>query len=273
MAEFYRKGVEFMMDLKGKVAIVAAASSGLGKAIAKEFASLGADVVICGRNSDRLGQAVQEIKGETGRDIDMAVADVGRASDVAGLARHTLSIHGHIDILVTNAGGPPGGTFADFSDEDWQAAFEVNLLSVVRLIRAVLPSMKQQNSGSILNIISTSAKEPIPGLILSNVYRAGVVGLAKTLSRELAGNHIRVNNIAPGSIDTDRIRSLIAYRAANQGITVEAALQQASSSIPLGRIGTPAEFANAAAFLVSDAASYITGVTLQVDGGMVKTVM
>ena len=170
-----------------------------------------------------------------------------------------------------NAGGPPPGNFDDFSDEDWEAAFNLTLMSAIRLIRGVLPSMRECGGGSILTVTSLSVKEPINGLLLSNVFRAGVTSLVKSLSNELAGENIRVNILIPGGIDTDRLKALNRNIAEKQGLPVEKIRQKNESAIPLGRYGTIAEFGNAGAFLLSDAASYITGVSLVVDGGVLKS--
>ena len=195
-----------MPDLKGKVAIVAAASAGLGKAVARRLSEHGAAVAICSRDQERLEAAAKEIEAASARQVTAIAGDVSRAADIQSIVDRTLTLHGRIDMLVTNAGGPPSGLFEDFDDEAWLSAHNVNLLSVVRFVRAVLPAMKRQGSGSIVNIISTSVKQPLPGLILSNTYRSAVAGLAKTLAEELAPYNIRVNNVAPGRIDTDRIK-------------------------------------------------------------------
>jgi len=260
-----------MKDMEGKTALVAAASGGLGKATALRLSERGADVVVLSRDPDRIEAAAADIRAATGGTVVAVAADVGKPEDVVRAAERAVAIRGRLDVLVTNAGGPPGGTFDDFGDDAWLAAHETNFLSVVRLVRAALPAMKAQRSGSIVNMISTSAKQPLPGLILSNAYRAAVVGLAKTLADELAPHGIRVNNAAPGRIDTDRVRTLDAARAGATGRTVEQVRDAAASSIPLGRYGTPAEFANVVAFLASDEASYVTGATLQIDGGLVRS--
>ncbi|WP_199620076.1 SDR family oxidoreductase [Paenibacillus alkalitolerans] len=260
-----------MQKLEGKSAVVAAASGGLGLEVAKKLAEQGANVAICSRDPFRIEAAAREIERTTGRKAIAVAADVCRPAEIRSVVEAALSSFGGVDILINNAGGPPAGGFDDFDDGAWIAAHDLNLLSVVRFVRAVLPAMKEKRSGSIVNVISTSAKQPIPGLILSNTYRSAVVGLAKTLADELAPYNIRINNAAPGRIDTDRVRSLDEARARKLGITAQLAKQQSEAVIPLGRYGTPAEFANAVAFLASDDASYITGVTLQVDGGMVRT--
>jgi len=260
-----------MADMAGNVAIVAAASGGLGKAIALRLAERGADVVVCSRDERRIEAAAEEIRDATGRTVLAVAADVSRAEDITRVIERALAIRGRIDTLVTNAGGPPSGSFEDFDDAAWLSAHEINLLSVVRFVRGVLPTMKSQRSGSIVNVISTSVKQPLPGLILSNTYRSAVVGMAKTVAEEMAPYGVRVNNIAPGRIDTERVRSLDAIKAERTGVSLEEAKRQSAAAIPLGRYGEPREFANVAAFLASSEASYLTGVTLQVDGGLVRT--
>jgi 3-oxoacyl-[acyl-carrier protein] reductase len=260
-----------MPDMNGKVALVAAASGGLGKAVAEKLAASGAEVVICSRDKERITAAAEEIRAATGRHVTSLVVDVNVPEDIKAAVERTVELHGRVDILVTNAGGPPSGGFDDFGDEAWAAAHNQNLMSVVRFVRAVLPTMKAQRSGSIVNIISTSVKQPLAGLILSNAYRSAVVGVAKTLADELAPYGIRVNNAAPGRIDTDRVRSLDAVKAERLQLPVDQVQRDAASAIPLGRYGKPEEFADVVAFLASEEASYVTGVTMQIDGGLVRS--
>jgi 3-oxoacyl-[acyl-carrier protein] reductase len=261
------------MGLKGTVALVMASSQGLGKAIAMGLAREGANVAISARRGDVLEQVAEEIRQASGVEVLVVPADVSTESGpqeaVSAVAEH----FGRLDILVTNAGGPPPGDFTRHPDSAWQTAFELNLLSVVRLVRAALPDLQASGRGRIINMSSTSVKQPIEGLILSNAIRAGVIGLAKTLSVELAPHGITVNSIAPGRIDTERIRQLDRSRAQAQGITEEQARQANLAQIPLGRYGSPDDIANLAVFLASDKASYITGTTIQVDGGMLKGIM
>lgn len=260
------------LGLRGKVAMVAAASQGLGKAVALGFAREGANLAICSRNETAL-EAVAKAAREYGVDALAVPADVTRAEDIAHFVERTVSHFGGVDILVTNAGGPPAGTFQDFPDDaPWQAAFELTLMSVVRLIRGVLPSMRARGGGAIIVMTSSSIKVPIPNLILSNVFRAGVAALAKTLAEELAPYNIRVNNVLPGRIATERLLYLDQVNAERAGVSVEEIRQRTIAQIPLGRYGDPEEFANAVVFLASERASYITGTSLQVDGGYIKCI-
>jgi 3-oxoacyl-[acyl-carrier protein] reductase len=256
-------------DLKGKTALVTASSKGLGKAIAIKLAQDEVNLAICSRSEERIELAAKEIQALTGRKPLTLVADMQNAEDIRHIVHQTVETFGGVDILVTNAGGPPTGKFADFSDEAWHRAHETTLLSVVRIIREVLPHM-QKNGGSIVNVTSVSVKQPIAGLLLSNVYRAAVTGLAKTLSEELAPYGIRINNVAPGRIATDRILELDSQKAAAARRSMEEITAEQLRNIPLGRYGTPEEFANVVAFLASSQSSYVTGTTQQVDGGMLK---
>ncbi|MDQ3704185.1 MAG: SDR family oxidoreductase [Chloroflexota bacterium] len=258
------------MGLKDAVAVVSASSRGLGKATALGLAQEGADLVMCARGAEQLEDAAREIRRHTGVEIIALPADVSTEEGITTVIGAAVERFGRIDVLVTNAGGPPPGDFTKHLDETWQGAFEANLLSVVRLIRAALPYLQASGRGRIINFSSTSVKQPIEGLILSNSLRAGVIGMAKTLATELAPYGITVNNIAPGRIDTDRVRSLDRNRAFALGISEEEAKQAQIENIPLGRYGEPSELAALAVFLASDKASYITGTTIQVDGGLVK---
>ncbi|MEA2574529.1 MAG: 3-oxoacyl-[acyl-carrier protein] reductase [Chloroflexia bacterium] len=261
------------MGLKGAVAVVTASSQGLGKATAFGLAEEGANLVMCARGAERLEEAAREIRERTGAEVLAMTADVRTEEGISAVIGAAVERFGRIDVLVTNAGGPPPGDFTRHSDEVWQRAFELNLLSVVRLVRAALPYLQTSGRGRIINFSSTSVKQPIEGLILSNSLRAGVIGMAKTLATELAPHGITVNNIAPGRIDTDRVRSLDRNRASTLGISEEEARQSQIQSIPLGRYGEPSELAALAVFLASDKASYITGTTIQVDGGLVKSIL
>ena len=257
------------LGLKDRVAIVAASSKGLGKACALELAREGARVVICARDPASLAAAAEEIETATGAEVLAVEADLMQDAQIRHLVGEVLDRFGRIDILVTNNGGPPAGYFADFDDEAWLAAHQLTLMSAVRLIRAVLPAMRAQRWGRIINIASVSVKQPIDNLLLSNVYRPGVIGLAKTLSAQLAAEGITVNNVAPGYTRTDRVLDLARARAASGDQTIEAVLAGTAANVPMQRMGEPAELAALVAFLASERAAYITGATIQVDGGYV----
>jgi 3-oxoacyl-[acyl-carrier protein] reductase len=262
------------LGLQGKVAIVAASSKGLGKATAVVLAREGARVVMCSRDSGRIEAAAEEarraaVESENGGEAFAVVADVTDPADIQRLVDAVIDRYGGVDILVNNAGGPPAGAFETFDEDAFANALTLNLMSTLRLSRAVVPHMKQAG-GSIVNITSISVKQPLDGLILSNTARAGVTGLAKSMANELGHYNIRVNNIAPGPTRTDRVLDLAKQRAATLGISVEDALNSDWTGIPLGRLGEPEEFANVVAFIASPAASYVSGVTLQVDGGMYR---
>jgi 3-oxoacyl-[acyl-carrier protein] reductase len=258
------------LGLQGKVALVMAASKGLGRAVATELAREGARVVISSRDEDTLAQTAAEINEEMGAEVAHHAADITRAGDVSALVSHAADRFGGVDVLVNNTGGPPAGTFDDFDDEGWQFAFELVLLSLIRAVRGVLPLMRERGGGRIVNIASSSIKQPIENLILSNTFRAGIAGLAKSLSIELAPDGILVNTIGPGRIATARSQSMDASRAAALGVPVEEVRGQVESQIPLGRYGTPEELARLATFLASPANSYVTGQAILVDGGMVR---
>ena len=253
--------------LKDKVALVAAASKGLGYASALGLAREGAKIAICSRTEADIQEAANRIADETGAQVLPLVADVTKPEDaervVAAAAEHFGALH----ILVPNSGGPPAGTFETLTPEQWQAGLDSTLYAAVRMIRAGLPHMKAANWGRIIVITSTSARQPIPGLLLSNTFRAGILGLLKTLSLEFAPYGITCNNVAPGSYDTDRLKHLHQRNADLQGISFDEARKQAEQKIPLGRLGRPEELANAVVFLASETGSYITGQTLLVDGG------
>ncbi len=254
------------LGLKGRVALVAAASKGIGRACAMGLAAEGARVAICSRSEGDLKSAAEEIRAKTGAEVVAVPCDVTRAEDIRELMRRVTGTLGDVEILVANAGGPPRGNFDELTDEQWTRAFELSLLSTVRLVRAVLPSMQKRRWGRIITIQSVSVKQPIAGLLLSNAVRPGVAGLMKTLATELGKDNILVNTVCPGRIMTDRFLS----GHTQMGKTVEEYLAATSKEVPLGRIGTPEEFANMVVFLASDRASYVTGVTVQVDGGLVR---
>ena len=260
------------LGLRGKVALVTAASKGLGKATALQFAREGANVAICARSS-LIEQAATEIESETGQNVLALRADVNQPEDSERLIHATVEKFGGLDILVTNAGGPPPGKFDDIELTTWEAAFHLTLLSAVRLVKSALPHLRQSTAPAILTITSSSTKQPIPNLILSNSIRLAVIGLTKTLSNELGADRIRVNSILPGWTYTERVEQLIAGRTAKSGKTLEAEMAEVSTTIPLGRMGTPEEFANVVVFLCSSAASYVNGVMLQVDGGLTQAIL
>lgn len=260
------------LGLRGKVAMVAAASKGLGYGIARELAREGALVSIGSRNETDIFDAAETLAEETGSEVLANVLDAASVDSIAKWVENTTETFGGVEMLVVNAGGPPAGIFDDFTDSEWQDAFELTLLSSVRMIRAVLPFMRQEGGGSILTITSCSVKEPIDFLLLSNVMRSGVTSLAKSLSLQLASESIRVNNLMPGRIDTDRVRTLDQMNADVRNMSATEIKVANELGIPLGRYGTIEEFGKIGAFLLSDAASYITGQTIAADGGTIKTV-
>ena len=258
--------------LKDRVALIAGATRGLGFALASRLVKEGAHVMICGRDERRLQAALAELResgadGADGGEADGLAADVTETDAIRRLVAHTVERFGRLDILVTNAGGPPAGTFDATSRAAWESAVDLTLMSAVDLIRAALPHLRRSESPAILTITSVSVKQPLPGLLLSNAIRPAVVGLTKTLASELGPEGVRVNSILPGWTQTERVDELLAYRAAQKGTALEDELAQITAAIPLGRIAEPDEFARVAAFLVSPAASYVTGAMLQVDGG------
>ncbi len=261
------------LELSGKTAIVSAGSKGLGKAIALGLAAEGARVAICSRSPDNLSQAAQEIQTKTGTDVLAIPVDVVKPDAITNFVDLVVQRLGKIDILVNNAGGPPMGAFADFEDEDWEGAFNLTFMSVVRFVRAVLPHMPTTGGGRIINVTSTSVKQPLEGLLLSNSIRPAVIGLAKSLANEFAPKNILVNNICPGSIFTDRIKDNVAAQKRSTGQTEESIMAAYEAKIPLGRLGQPAELADLAVFLASPRAAYITGATIQVDGGLIRYIM
>ena len=257
------------LGLKGKVALVAASSDGLGFAAARELVREGARVVLSGRDKERLAAAVGRLTQEFGPDIEIRAqeVDVSDQKRVVSLVDFTIDQFGQLDILITNAGGPPGGSFDSTDLAAWRKGIDLTLMSTVYLVKVALPHLRRSEAASILTVTSISVKEPIPNLLLSNVVRPAVVGLTKSLSQELAADGIRANSILPGWTKTGRVDYLMNLRAETNKSSIEEEIGKITRSIPMGRMGDPAEFGRVAAFLVSPAASYVTGVMMQVDGG------
>jgi len=257
------------LGLEGKVAMVIASSRGLGKAAAWELAREGARVVVSARGQEGLAATADEIRQATGSPVLAVTADVTSQPEIKALVRTVEQEYGRIDILVNNAGGPPPGQFTDFADEDWLSAVELNLMSTIRLTRLVLPGMRQRRWGRIINITSFSAKQPSATLILSNTVRTGVIAMAKTLSRQVAAEGVTVNNVCPGYFLTDRMRQVAGADAQKEGKDPAEIISRWESMIPVGRLGRPEELAALIAFLASQRAAFMTGCTIQCDGGMI----
>ncbi len=255
------------LHLTNRVAAVAASSAGLGYASALTLAQEGCRVAICGRRPEKLKAAAQAIYAETGVDVFAMELDISQPDAPARFIAATAEHFGQLDIVVANAGGPPSGTFVDMSDTQWQGAVDANLLGTVRLFREALPHLRQSNQPRLIAITSISAKQPLENLVLSNATRAGVHGLVKTLSREIAATGITVNAVCPGITKTDRITELSQQRADREGISLDEAYAQQAASVPMGRMGDPMEFGAAVTFLASKQAAFISGVALPVDGG------
>jgi len=259
------------LGLEGKVALVAAASRGLGRAIATELAVEGASVSMCARDTASLERAQRDIESRTGRQPLAITADVSRPDDVARFVDATLARFGRVDVLVTNAGGPPAGLFESHDAAAWENAFRLTLASVVELARRVLPGMKERKWGRIVNVTSIAVKQPVDYLILSNSLRAAVTGFARTLATEVAPFGITVNNVLPGYTRTERIEALAAARSTGEGITKAAAFEDWERQIPARRLGEPDELAALTAFLASERAAYITAQSIAVDGGWIRS--
>src|SRR5580698_646556 len=261
------------LGLTNKVAMVAGGSRGLGYAVARGLAAEGVQVSIASRDAASIAAAGRKIEEETGARVLAVAADVSSAQAIEQWHQKTIERFGGIDLLFTNSGGPPPGSALGFDDAAWQKAFELLLMSAVRLIRLAVPSMAERGGGSIVIPTSSSVKEPIANLALSNILRASASALSKTLANELVGQKIRVNHLIPGRIATDRLRELDESNSKRLGVSLEEQQKRMMQTIPMGRYGDPKEFANAAIFLFSDAAAYITGATLQVDGGQMRGVL
>lgn len=261
------------LGLEGKVAAVGGASTGLGKAIAWSLAREGARVAICARNQDRLERTGLAIHRASGEEVFAFPTDLASEDGPASFVDATAKQFGRLDILVCNAGGPPATASANTPAEAWSEALELSLLSTIRLAQAAIPYMRRNHWGRVVCVTSVSVKTPLPGMILSNTARPGVVGYAKTLAREFAHDGITVNVVCPGYIATDRVQELMEQRASEGDQTVEQATDQIVADIPAGRMGDPKELGDLVAFLASERASYITGTTIQVDGGFVKSLL
>jgi 3-oxoacyl-[acyl-carrier protein] reductase len=259
------------LGLKGKVALVAAASRGLGRAVAEELAAEGAALIICARHAESLNETRDRIAITTGAPVLAVAADLTLASDIGRVVAAGQAQFGAIDILVTNAGGPPAGKIESLTRDQWEAATRLTLFSAIELTRHLLPDMKERGWGRILNITSISVKQPVENLVLSNSLRAAVTGFARTLANEVAADGITVNNILPGYTRTERVEELAKMMADKEGITAADFTARWEKEIPMKRLGEPREFAALAAFLVSERASYITGTSIQVDGGWIRS--
>lgn len=261
------------LGLRGKVALVAASSRGLGRAVAAELAAEGCDLVMCARGADALAEAAEAIRGATGVRVAAVPADLTEPDEVRRVVQGGAAQVGPIDILVTNTGGPPAGPFESHSRDGWDLAVRQNLGSVLELVRAVLPGMRERRWGRIVNVTSIAVKQPVDGLILSNAVRAAVTGFARTLANEVAEHGITVNNVLPGYTRTDRVEQLAKRNAELKGITPDDATAGWTREIPMRRLGEPREFAAMVAFLCSERASYTTGASIPVDGGWIRSLL
>ena len=258
------------LGLKDRVAIVAASSQGLGKAAALGLAREGARLALCARTESTLLQTAEEIRRETGVEVMARALDVTNYEQVRSFVAGAVERFGRLDICIANAGGPPSKVFAETSLEDWHAAANLNLMSTVHFAREALPVMQERRWGRFIAITSVTVKQPVEGLILSNAVRAGVSGLIKSLANEYGPYNVLVNNVCPGYTATARLVSLAARLAEKEGVTPQEIENRWTSQTPLGRVGRPEEFANLVVFLASERASYITGASIAVDGGLVK---
>ena len=261
------------LGLRGKIALVAASSKGLGRAIAEELAAEGADLVICARGEEGLRGTADSIRKAAGVKVVEVAADVSQQGGIDRVTKTALDSYGRVDVLVTNSGGPPSGAFESFTAEMWEDATRLLLFSAVGLSRALLPGMKERRWGRILNVTSIAVKQPIDGLLLSNSLRAAVTGFARTLANEVASYNVTVNSIMPGYTRTDRVEQLARSNSEKTGGSLKDAYARWEKEIPMGRLGEPREFAALAAFLASERASYITGSSIAVDGGWIRSLI
>jgi 3-oxoacyl-[acyl-carrier protein] reductase len=261
------------LGLKNKVALVVASSRGLGRAVAEELAAEGASLLLCARDAQVLTETAAAIAETSGVHVLAVPADVTVIDDIKRLVEAGIERFGQIDILITNAGGPPAGTFDQLTREQWDEAIRLTLLSAVELARQVLPGMKERRWGRIINITSIAVKQPVDGLLLSNSLRAGLTGFARTLANEVAAEGITVNNVMPGYTRTERLVELLEFLAQKQGISIEEVRATWEKEIPMSRLGEPRELAATIAFLASERASYITGTSIQVDGGWIRSLL
>jgi 3-oxoacyl-[acyl-carrier protein] reductase len=258
------------LGLKNKVALVAAASQGLGRASAVALAREGACVVICSRSEEKIKKAAAEIASQTGTTVVPVAADVSNAQDIVRFVQTAVREFGKVDVLVNNAGGPPTGHILNLPDDEWARGVQLTLMSVIRMVREVLPHMQKQRWGRIISIVSIAAKQPINELLISSTLRPGILGLTKVLANQYAADNITVNTVCPGLILTKRQEELSVSRAADRKMTLEEYLEESARTIPAGRLGRPEEVGDVVTFLASEQASYINGVNLLVDGGSAK---
>jgi 3-oxoacyl-[acyl-carrier protein] reductase len=259
------------IDLSGRTALVCGSSDGLGLAIARGLATTGCNLVLCARTVAKLDAAAEELAAG-GIEVLSVPTDLTSVEQIEALARQSLDRFGTIDILINNAGGPPGGTFDDLDEAAWRAAVDLTLMSAIEVTRRLLPAMRKQRWGRIINVTSTSVKQPVDGLILSNSIRLAVVGWAKSLANEVGPDQVTINNVCPGYTTTNRLDELAANVAARQGIDPTQVYENWASATPLQRLATPEEFANVVVFLASEQASYVHGATIAVDGGRSQSV-
>ena len=259
--------------LKGKVALVAAASKGLGRAIAEAFAREGMSLAICARGAAALDATAAALRSAAGVPVEAVAADIATTDGIARVAGAALARYGRVDVLVTNAGGPPVGTFETLDWTKWQAALELNLRSAVELTRAVLPGMRERKWGRVIHVTSLVVKQPIAGLMLSTSVRAGLTGFSRTLANEVAADGVTVNTILPGFMSTERVVEIHEATAKREGVPVETVERRLREQIPMRRVGDPRELASLATFLASEGASYITGQSIAADGGWIQSLL